>query len=110
MPAIRQGEKMEQLSNVTINGIEYAPVKKNGSRAIVVVDRGWIFAGDVTEKDGRIKLSRVVWVFSWESIGFDGVVADPKSSKVTIRKLDNEVDIPKDAEVFRVSVSDSWGL
>jgi hypothetical protein len=26
-----------------------------GTRAVVVVDRGWIFAGDVTRENGRIK-------------------------------------------------------
>ena len=25
-----------------------------GNRAVVVVDRGWIWAGDVEEKDGKI--------------------------------------------------------
>ena len=37
------------MKNVNINGIEYAPVaaRPTGTRAVVVVDRGWIFAGDV---------------------------------------------------------------
>jgi hypothetical protein len=29
----------------------------SGSRAVVVVDRGWIFAGNVTRENGRIILS-----------------------------------------------------
>jgi hypothetical protein len=99
------------MDNVTINGIEYAPVvKTSGKRAVVVVDRGWIFAGDVTEENGRIKLTRAVWVFRWESIGFDGVLADPGSSKATIKELQHAVDLPADAEVFRVPVADNWGL
>ena len=106
------------MEKIVINGVEYvradavmsaAPAPK-GSRAVVVVDRGWIFAGDVVEEDGRIYLDRAVWVFRWESIGFDGLLADPKSPKAHLRKLASRVDIPKDAEVFRVPVVDGWGL
>ena len=43
------------LSNVQINGVDYVrAAQSNGNRAVVVVDRGWIFAGDVTMEDGRI--------------------------------------------------------
>ena len=95
---------------VTIDGIEYAPVQKStGTRAIVVVDRGWIFAGDVTRKNGRIYLSNALHVFKWESIGFTGMIADPKKAKADLRKID-DVDIPEGAEVFCVPVSDGWGL
>lgn len=95
---------------IEINGQRYQRIAANGNRAVVVVDRGWIFAGDVTEENGRVYLDRAVWVFRWESVGFDGVLADPKSSKVTLRRLSTRVDIPADSEVFRVPVSDDWGL
>jgi len=101
---------------VTINGVEYvradqiaAPVPR-GSRAVVVVDRGWIFAGDVTQQGGRIYLDRAVWVFRWESVGFAAVVADPKKSKADIRPIATRVDIPDGAEIFRLPVCDDWGL
>ena len=58
----------------------------------------------------RIQLSRAVWVFRWESVGFAAVVADPKKSKADIRPLSTVVDIPADAEVFRLPVGDDWGL
>jgi hypothetical protein len=96
------------MDNVTINGIEYAPVKKNeGTRAVVVVDRGWIFAGDVERKNGRIYLARAVWVFKWESIGFAGVIADP--SKADIRRI-TDIELPDLSEIFSIPVHDSWGL
>ncbi|MDR3572239.1 MAG: hypothetical protein P4L50_00120 [Anaerolineaceae bacterium] len=97
------------MENVNINGIEYAPIKKIGQRAVVVVDRGWIFAGDVVRSNGRIYLSRAVWIFRWESVGFAAVVKDPKGSKADIRPID-DVDIPEGSEVFCIPVSDSWGL
>ncbi|MFN8992837.1 MAG: hypothetical protein ACK5X3_04095 [Pseudomonadota bacterium] len=99
------------MSNITINGVEYAPVTPSaGSRAVVVVDRGWIYAGDVTRGNGRIRLDRAVWVFRWSSVGFDGVIANPKSDRVTRKKMPGPVDIPAHSEVFCVPVPDDWGL
>jgi len=96
------------MKNIVINGVEYAPVNKpTGTRAVVVVDRGWIFAGDVTRKDGRLYLSRAVWVFKWESCGFAAVVADP--TKADIRPID-DVELPEVSEIFSIPVKESWGL
>ena len=78
-------------------------------RAVVVVDRGWIFAGDVTRENGRIKLSRAVHVFRWESIGFNGMIENPSSNKVTLKPL-ADVDMPESAEIFCIPVKDDWGL
>ncbi len=99
------------MANVVIDGIEYAPVvRATGTRAVVVVDRGWIFAGDVTREGNRIFLDNAVWVFRWESIGFDGVIANPKDKNVTLRKMKNRVEIPAQSEIFSVPVSDDWGV
>lgn len=105
---------MNQPNSIKIDEVEY--VRKDtiktaptGNRAVVVVDRGWIFAGDVTEENGRIKLSRALHVFRWESIGFNGMIEAPKSSKVTLKPI-SDVDIPAGAEVFRVPVETNWGL
>jgi hypothetical protein len=97
---------------LTINGVDYvradsiAPAP-SGRRAVVVVDRGWIFAGDVTRENGRIILSRAVWVFKWESCGFAKVIEDP--SKADLRPIAN-VEIPEGAEIFSVPVPDAWGV
>jgi hypothetical protein len=80
-----------------------------GSRAVVVVDRGWIFAGDVTESNGRIRLSRCVQVLRWTGgQGFAGMVANP-TKDVDLRPC-ADADMPADAEIFRIPVSDDWGL
>ena len=96
------------MKTVTIDGVEYRAVESNGNRAVVVVDRGWIFAGDLTETGDRITLTNAVWVFSWNSIGFNGVLEDPK--KATIKKMSHDVRIPKASEIFRIPVCDGWGL
>lgn len=99
------------MDNVFIDGVEYAPVQRSvGKRAVIVVDRGWIFAGDVEEKDGTITLTRVSWPMSWSSVGFDGMLRDPKSASVKLRQLDQPVVIPSTSVIFRVPVSDDWGL
>lgn len=98
------------MANVVIDGVEYAPVNKtNGNRAVVVVDRGWIFAGDVTRKDGRIRLSRALHVFKWESVGFSGMIDNPKKAKADLRPV-ADVDLPEGAEIFCVPVAAEWGL
>lgn len=98
------------MANVIIDGVEYAPVNKNnGNRAVVVVDRGWIFAGDVTRANGRIRLSRALHVFKWESVGFAGMIDNPKKAKADLRPV-ADVDMPDGAEIFCVPVADGWGL
>ena len=97
-----------KMEKITINGIEYAPVKPaaTGTRAVVVVDRGWIFAGNVTRENGRIRISRAVHVFRWEGIGFAKVV---ETEKADLRPI-ADVDMPEGAEIFCVPVHDQWGL
>ena len=98
------------MANVSIDGVEYAPINKaNGHRAVVVVDRGWIFAGDVTRENGRIRLSRALHVFKWESIGFAGMIDNPKKAKADLRPV-ADVDLPEGAEIFCVPVPAEWGL
>jgi hypothetical protein len=100
------------MKTIVVNGVEFVEkaIYPKCERAIVVVDRGWIFAGDIRRENGRIYLTRAVHVFRWESIGFDGMVANPKSSKVTLKAMDRPVEIPQSAEVFCVPVDADWGI
>ena len=104
------------IQTLEINGVEYVRADEaikpapSGNRAVVVIDRGWIYAGDVTEEHGRIRLDRAVWVFRWESIGFNGMVSDPTNEKVDLRPMQYPIDIPESAEIYRIPVPDSWGL
>lgn len=102
------------MDRLEINGVNYVredsiAAKPTGNRAVVVVDRGWIFAGDVTRENGRITLTNAIHVFRWESIGFDGMLANPSSSKVTLKTLVNPVEIPEGSEIFCVPVAANWG-
>ena len=100
------------VSQIQINGVDYIRAdslpadRPNGNRAVVVVDRGWIFAGDVTRENGRIRLSRAIHVFKWESIGFAKMI---ETAKADLWPIAN-VDLPEGAEIFCVPVSENWGL
>lgn len=100
---------------ITLDRVEYIRADAvqpplTGKRAVLVLDRGWIVAGDVSDEDGRIKVTRAVHVRSWSSIGFDGMIANPKCGNVVLKPIPNGFDAPADAEIFRVPVSDNWGL
>jgi len=95
-------------NQVIINGVTYAPISSPGKRAVVVVDRGWIFAGDVTEDGEDIRLSRAVHVFRWSEIGFSGVIEHPE--KVDLRPMSSDVVVPKASVIFKVPVGDDWGV
>lgn len=100
------------MRKIDINGETYihaddvsAALPTNG-RAVVVLDRGWIFAGDVHEEaDGSVRLTNAVHVFSWESIGFAKMV---ETEKADLRRV-SDVVYPKASEIFRVPVWASWG-
>lgn len=107
------------MDTININNVAYVRADQvqlppKGSREVVVIDRGWIYAGDVVKgDDGYIYLHRAVWVFKWESVGFDGVIANPKDGKVTIKPMPagkNIVKVPTGAVIFTVPVEKNWGL
>ena len=97
--------------SITVNGVKYVRElpSKPGKRAVIVADRGWIFAGDVERKNGRIYLTRAVHVFRWESMGFAAMLAQGKGPKVDLRSI-ADVDLPEQSELFAIPVGDSWGL
>jgi hypothetical protein len=107
---------MNDPKKITLDGVDYVradsvePAPIPGKRAVLVLDRGWIIAGDLSESNGRIKVTRAVHVRSWSGIGFDGMIAHPKSGNVVLKPLPNGFDVPADAELFRVPVDDKWGL
>jgi hypothetical protein len=103
------------LSTNEINGVQYAPIGSQttvptGNRAVVVVDRGWIFAGDVVtdEVTKDLIIHNAIHVFRWESIGFTGVLANPKDSKVTLKTSPYPVRVPSGSVIFTVPVPDGW--
>lgn len=116
------------LEKLTVNGVNYvregsSATAPSGKRVVMVIDRGWVYAGDVEDyKDdlgrARVRLTRVVWVFSWQGIGFEAVIEEGEKPKAQRSKVDLRVrangarplDFPAGAEVHRTPVSENWGL
>jgi hypothetical protein len=105
------------LSTIEINGVTYAPVGAGsnalptGNRHVVVIDRGWIVAGDVStdEVTNELIVSNAIHVFRWESIGFAGVLKNPKDSKVNLMDLPYPVKVPQGSVIFTIPVPETWG-
>jgi hypothetical protein len=100
-----------------INGVKYVPetaasptTLPAGTRAVFVIDRGFIYAGDWSLSDGQYTLADAVNLRRYESIGFEGVLADPKSSKATIVAMPYPVIVPAGSVLFMVPVPQGWGL
>ena len=101
---------MSKPQSIKIDDVEYVRADQAkpvvGNRHVVVVDRGWIFAGDLERTEGRLKLTRALHVFKWGSIGFAKMV---ETAKADLRPI-ADVDIPADSEIFAIPVNESWGL
>ena len=91
--------------------------RPSGKRVVVVIDRGWIFAGDASVIPGKmgaynqgyVRLDRAVWLFKWSTVGFASVVSNPNQPGVNIRKSE-PVEIPPGSIIFSVPVPENWGL
>jgi len=87
-----------------------AAARLEEKRVVLVIDRGWIFAGDQSlTSDGYIKLTNAVHVRSWSGIGFDGMLEQWKTDKVVLKKV-ADAEFPRDAVLFRVPVEAGWGI
>lgn len=105
------------FQSLEINGVTYVPetaagpaALPKGNRAVFVIDRGFIYAGDWSISDGQYTLANAVNLRSYESIGFEGVLANPQSSKATIVVIPYPVIVPAGSVLFWIPVPQGWGL
>ena len=107
-----------EQDKVTINGVSYIPLSKvkecqppkPGKRHVVVIDRGWIVAGDVEDKDGRLIITRAVHLVRWRKIGFAGCLEVSESDNMDIQAVPRGANVPSGAELARFPVADDWGM
>ncbi|MFQ5471269.1 MAG: hypothetical protein ACE5FA_00095 [Dehalococcoidia bacterium] len=98
--------------SITINGVDYAPTTTfpTGNRHIVVLDRGWIFVGDLVQskEDGVYELNNAQNVRKWSDGGFGGLTKDPVGAGAV---LDSSAAIrfSRSACIFMVPVPEEWG-
>lgn len=80
-------------------------------RYILVIDRGWILAGDASmTEDGYVRLDNAVHVFSWKSIGFTRMITEWRTDNVDVRKSDLPFETDAESIIFRIPVPSGWGL
>ena len=94
---------------MSINGVEYAPVssRPTGSRCIVVLDRGWIFVGNLSTDGGVSTLSSAANIRKWGSGGFGGLTADPKGAGAVLDQCE-DITFDERAPLFCVPVPEDW--
>ncbi len=97
------------IDNVQYVRADQVPAVPKGNRHVIIADRGWVFAGNLTEKDGFLTFTEAVHVRSWSEIGFDGLIKDP-TKKAVLKKMAYPVILPSDSELFRIPVPETWGL
>jgi hypothetical protein len=105
------------LQVLQINGVRYVPetaagpaALPAGDRAVFVIDRGFVYAGNWSLADGQYILTDAVNLRRYESIGFEGVLANPKSNKATIVAMPYPVIVRVESVLFLVPVPQGWGL
>jgi len=96
---LRQAEDLKAIANGMASTV-------TGNRHIVVLDRGWIFVGDLTEGDGGVcTLSRCKNIHRWTGGGFGGLTLSPKS--VSAVMVDSG-DVTFKQCIFMVPVPEDW--
>lgn len=63
----------------------------------------------IDETTKELILRDAIQVFRWESIGFTGVLENPKSPKVTLKSFPYPVKVPQGSVIFTVPVPSDWG-
>lgn len=76
------------MKNITIDGVEYTPVKKEGSGEvrIVVLQRGWVVVGYYSREGDNCKLQKASVIRNWGTTKGLGEIAEDGPKKDT--KLD----------------------
>lgn len=101
---------------ITINGAKY--VREDSpttgasvsSRAVVIADRGFIYAGDLTRlPDGSILLTGAVNVRSWDRDGIGGLLSNPVAAGAALDPVAYPIEFPAGTVLQIVAVPDTWG-
>lgn len=78
-------------------------------RYLIVLDTGWIFAGNILEQDNRVELHNAIMLVNWNKCSFNEIISNPNKSNVTLQKVSSVIDFPKESEIFRVPIPHNWG-
>jgi len=108
---------MEKPKTIKIDDQEYIRADEvegatGGDRCVVVLDRGWVFVGDIEatydDYGNQIwRLSRCSNVRKWSSGGFGGMIKDPKGCGVVLDPC-GPIEFSDTAVILRAPVAGDW--
>jgi hypothetical protein len=79
-----------------------------GDRHIVVLDRGWIFAGNLSCDEHNVyTLSSAVNVRKWNKGGFGALTSSVSAAEATLDKC-SSIRFHQSAMIFVVPIGDDW--
>ena len=103
---------MSTPKTITIDGVDFVRAdsiqpKPDGDRHIVILDRGFIFEGVLSEDDGVYTLTDCANIRRWERGGTGGML---KSAGKSGASLDDSADIKwsKGSEHFMAATPIGW--
>lgn len=91
MNPIKTPTKEKNMATITLNGTEYVPASEAGPRPetvkqIVILQRGWVFIGDLSKDGEEFTLSNAKNIRSWGTTKGLGEIAENGPTSAT--KLD----------------------
>lgn len=99
---------MSDQKSVTIHGVEYVPAGATGGQCLCVLDRGWIFVGDLSTNDAGIHTLRNARnVRKWNKGGF-GLLTRSREDSGAVLDDCADLQFTAGALIFCVPVAESW--
>jgi len=92
----------------TVEQVREIVGKTQGNRHIVVLDRGWIFAGELSQDEqGMYRLTQAVNVRRWKQNGFGGLTKSATASGAELDPCD-PITFSASAMILAVPIGGDW--
>jgi len=99
---------MERCKSIAIDGVEYRPVVSEKSRKqIVILQRGWVFAGSVEEDGDNVIIRNAECIRIWGTTRGLGELRTGKTSKTATDSY-GTVEVHRLAIVGRINIESGW--
>jgi hypothetical protein len=98
---------MDTNKNLTINGVEYTPIKSTGPWSVAVIDAGWVLIGHITKGESE---TRIANPYCARKFGFgDGVASFvTKRPDLVMDKYPSDVVVPNSKILMCFDLPEGW--
>ena len=102
-------EKNMDNKNITINGVEYTPVKSNGPWSVAVIECGWVLIGKITKTEESMIIADA---YCARKFGFgDGVASFvTRRPDLVLDKYPSDVEVPLSKVLMSFALPDDWDI